>query len=723
MKKVTRNVPEALLRAQISELSLREVATSMEFNRIIENSIAAVLTSHNRNRYMRFNIDYMPNSDMTACTDNTNCYVNAASEMFTEDADSDEAIPVKESCQRIYGASFHEIGHVLYTCFSEMKRMGQLFENGDLDVPAKELSGDMAIAYKELKDVLKNDKAVVMPTPIRDFIISVYMSLLNCVEDGRIENCLICNDNRFSGLYSGLCSLREYHQAMLEKLDVSEFSIPTFTNLVLMYAKYHTTGQYAGGFDAFDNAMPIVDEMINTHQAKPFAQLNLKLLLCIWPQIKDLIAEMDESAGEGNGQGQDGEGESDDTASGNQGSGDASQSEGSNSSNGSGASSGQNADEDGSQQSGSSQSNQNSSSNSSPSEEAQNGLEKKLQEVLDEIAKNLPQEKSSQNDSGETSQKQSEAVTNSQPRDVESTSLEATLGDIMKQLADEKVRDSAQDEAREAIKDTIANAGRGFAPYLGTSVITMQPNYYGASLDENTEAAVKKAAREITRHLEQDMRTGTSKRKFSGKKFHAEKVVNRDFRYFENKTTRKDMPKVKVGLVIDESGSMCSSRRYEYARAAAITLYRIFEYVPNLDIAIYGHSTSGEVQIYDYADFGIKPKDVEKRLQNISARGGNIDIVTVTAMAENLLKQDADARVMFIITDGLPYSYVRNMTPEEELSEAADKYSRKGIDIIVASIGSDEERLRGIYKNQRFLNISNPSELPRKVVDVIKRKM
>ena len=132
MKKVTRNVPEALLRAQISELSLREVATSMEFNRIIENSIAAVLTSHNRNRYMRFNIDYMPNSDMTACTDNTNCYVNAASEMFTEDADSDEAIPVKESCQRIYGASFHEIGHVLYTCFSEMKRMGQLFENGDL---------------------------------------------------------------------------------------------------------------------------------------------------------------------------------------------------------------------------------------------------------------------------------------------------------------------------------------------------------------------------------------------------------------------------------------------------------------------------------------------------------------------------------------------------------------------------------------------------------------
>lgn len=733
MKKVTRNVPEALLRAQLDELTLKDVATSSEFNRIIESSCAAVLAAHNRNRVIRFSLRFDPQNGMTACTDNTMCYVNAANPMFSEKPGTKEKIPVKDSCQRLYGASFHEIGHVLYTCFSEMERMGKLFEKGLLDVPAKKLSGDMAKYYEELKDVLTNDKAVVlsgyMATPVREFIISVYMSLLNCIEDGRIENCLINNDNRFSGLYAGLMALRSYHKEALEKIDVSKFDIPAFTNLCLAYAKYHTVGKYTGGYDAFDNAMPIIDQMLETHQAKPFAQLNLMLLLCIWPKIKELIMEIDADAGSGNGNGQQGEGESNDSQNGNSGSGDAegdAEGESNGSQSGSSSASGE-SDDSQNGNSNSSESSEKDSSNSegkgNKSESAQRELEKKLQEVLDQIAEHMPKEESSQNDSGETSQKESDAAMTAPPRDVESKNLESTLGEILKKLADEKVRDSAEDVAHKAIKDTIASCGRGFAPYLGTKVVSMKPNNYGASLDDATEAAVKKAAREIVRHLEQDMRTGTSKRKFSGKKFHAEKVVNRDFRYFENKATRKDMPKVKVGLVIDESGSMHSGNRYQYARAAAITLYRIFEYVPNLDIAIYGHSTNGEVQIYDYADFGIKPNDVEMRLQNVSARGGNIDIVTVTAMAENLLKQEADARVMFIITDGLPYSYVRDKSPEQELSEAADKYSRKGIDIIVASVGSDEERLRGIYKNQRFLNISNPSELPKKVVDVIKRKM
>lgn len=427
---------------------------------------------------------------------------------------------------------------------------------------------------------------------------------------------------------------------------------------------------------------------------------------------------------QGNGEGEDGDGEQNDSQSGGKGSGNSQGS--SQNSNSQGSSEGEDGSENSESKSEGSNSNEgNESSEGSSKGSAQEELEKKLNEILEQIAQNMPKEESNQNDAGETEQKEKEAsVSNSAaPReDNASTSLDATLGDIMKQLADERVREKAAEDACQSVRNTIASAGRGFAPYLGTDVLTMSP-ISGASLDDNTEAAIKKAAREITRHLEQDMRVGVSKRKFSGKKFHAEKVCNRDFRYFENKRTAKEVPQVKVGLVVDESGSMHSSRRYEYARAAAKTLYRIFEYVPNLDIAIYGHSTRGEVQIYDYADFGIKPNDVEDRLNNINARGGNIDIVPVTAMAENLLKQDAQARVMFIITDGLPYSYVRNMTPEQELSEAADNYSRKGIDIIVASIGDDEERLRTIYKNQKFLNISNPSELPRKVVDVIKRKM
>lgn len=704
MKKIKRNVPAALLRAQITDLSLEEIALSPQFRNLLEKSANSLLYSHNRSRKTQFQISFEPNDPLTACTDDYSCYMNAANKMYVESPDEKE-IPVKESCMRLYGAAFHEVGHILYTCFSEMKRMHEIFKRGDLDIA--DLEEDFEEPYKELTDVLKNEKAVVLQgfnaVPIRDFIMFLYMNLSNCIEDGRIEKLLLQNDTRFSGLVAGLNNLRQYHEATGATWDMSKQDIPTFMNLCLMYAKYHSVGTYTGGFEAFDKAMPIIDEMLETNEAKVFSQMTQKVLLCIWPLIKDLIIEA-----EGDGEGSsDTKGESENAEGQSGQSGDA----------------GENSSEDSQQSSG---------NGGSSKEDKLNETMKKIQE---QIQQTYDEERSNQSDAEETNQKQEDASgdegnnTNQPPATSQApegnpstTTLEATIGDIMKDIADEKSRDEAMEKSCEKAKEKVM-AGKGFAPYFGTRVLNVKPTSYVDSLDIATESAIKKAAREIQRHLETDMRTGTSKRKFSGKKFHAEKVVNRDFRYFENTARRKDVPKVKVGLVIDESGSMSCGSRYSIARNAAITLYKIFEYIPNLDIAIYGHSTRGEVEIYDYADFGIKQKDMVARLSNISARGGNIDVVPITVMAENLLQQDADSRIMFIITDGLPYSYVKGKTPEEELTEVANNYSRKGIEIIVASIGDDEEVLKNIYKCQRFLSLSNPTELPRKVVNVIKRKL
>ena len=222
------------------------------------------------------------------------------------------------------------------------------------------------------------------------------------------------------------------------------------------------------------------------------------------------------------------------------------------------------------------------------------------------------------------------------------------------------------------------------------------------------------------------MKTGVARNRFTGKKFRADKVVRNDLRYFETKGKKKDMPKVKVGLVIDESGSMSRNRRDMAAMTAAIVLYELFEKIPNLDIAIYGHTAKfGKVVIYQYMDFGIKKRreNILDTLCGIQARGGNIDIVPISAMAENLLKQDADKRIMFIVTDGQPHTWNPDMTAEEELRQAANKYSKKGLDIIVASIGDDEKVLKNIYNGQKFLSISDPSELPKKIADAIKRNM
>lgn len=647
------------LKEEKNKISVEEIIKTEGFESFMSSSSSAIMKAHKRTNKIPFRIYYKEDDNTTAYTDGKQCVINAGNSIFIKentDSSSSERTSTVEACERIIGAAFHELGHVLYTCNSELARCCQLFEAGTM------IAADETLDYLELKSLLQNEKngafvSESVQTPLRSFIVILYKNLLNIVEDGRIENLLFINDYKFSGFYKGLWTLREAQKYSMINKEY-ERSINDFFAMSLLYAKYGKVGFCKESFPEFDNAKEIIDKMLKTHKAISFSKLNQDLLICAWPLFKDLIKEMEDNEEE---------------------------------------------------------------------------VEKRLKDLLEsmETAMSGAGDNSPFDDSGETEIKEADAdISESMPSsipDPSETTLESTLDRIMKDIADNKVREKKADESNEEIRKLIGARGKGFEAYRGTEIVSPAPEKNSASFiyktQIDTKAAVNKASKEIKRHLEQDMRTGTSKRKFSGKKFHASKLVNNDFRYFENKARKKDMPQVKVGLLIDESGSMSSNKRYEIARKAAITLYDIFEKIPNLDIAIYGHSDLSEVNIYTYTDFGVKRRDIRERLCHINARGGNIDIVPFTVMAESLLKQDADTRIMFVITDGLPYSYSRDKSPEEELSEAANKYTKKGIDIIVASIGEDEDRIREIYKKQRFLDISSSSELPKKMVDIIKRKM
>ena len=708
-------VPEALLRVHKKELTAKEIVSSELFSKVITGTCQAILNAHNRSMKANVQIDYDESSTFTAATDDVVCVVNAGNKMFITDEQGNRISP-EETAARVIGAVFHEMGHILYTCFSETRNMLELYCRGEL--PVTDIPDSMKDSYNELQELLKDPKKSVVsgnPVSVKEFITGLYKNLSNCIEDGREERLLLENDSRFSGFAAGLKELRKYHRNYCYTWDLSKHSIPVFADLCLLYAKYGCAGTYTGGFEAFENAKPIINEMLETNEARRFHELNSQLILCIWPEIKKLIQEIE--AQQEAQQGQQSE---------NQQSGE------SNSQSGSGSSEAQNNSQpENSKSQNSSSENQNSSNSSSggdgsPKESNANDVQNALEKIMKDIKKHQQEEKSFQNDAGQTKKKEEQAkkTSTSESSPGEKANLDATINQVMKDLAEQKARDHKEQESCESIKACT----RGYQEHNGIDVTTVSPvpnampeiNYILAE----ARPSIKKASKEIRRHLEQEMRTGTSKNKMYGKKFHAENLVRRDFRYFENKRTKKDMPKVKVGLLIDESGSMSSELRFQSAKAAALTLYEMFEQIPNLDVSIMGHTAfCGKVELYNYTDFGVKQKNVKERLCNISARHGNIDIVGLTAMAENLLKQDAEERILFIITDGLPHSRVRNISPERELQLAADRYTRKGIDIIVASIGDDQERLRDIYRNQRFLDISKPSELPKKVVQVIKRKM
>lgn len=261
---------------------------------------------------------------------------------------------------------------------------------------------------------------------------------------------------------------------------------------------------------------------------------------------------------------------------------------------------------------------------------------------------------------------------------------------------------------------------------LGCSRVTVIDDLPDALLSPSQDAFLnsnrslfKKVGREIENHLKSDMRTGSNKRKFSGKKFRAEKLVNRDYRYFENTATKRDIPETAVGILIDQSGSMYGEQ-IRCATYAAMGMYKTLAELEHFDVAVYGHtSTYDEVIINRYIDFGFKPKDPIKVLAGIYSNGGNIDEVAVTALGERLKSQMVDKKIMIIISDGLPQSMIGHA--ETRLRDLVKEYVKGGFNVFVAALGSDKAKIDKIYEDVSFIDITDPSELPTNMLRAIKR--
>lgn len=286
----------------------------------------------------------------------------------------------------------------------------------------------------------------------------------------------------------------------------------------------------------------------------------------------------------------------------------------------------------------------------------------------------------------------------------------------------EAARESVEEEINGEINKMISDST---AP-LGCSRVIVIDDLPDASLSPNQDAFLnnnrslfKKVGREIENHLKSDMRTGSNKRKFSGKKFRAEKLVNRDYRYFENTATKRDIPETAVGILIDQSGSMYGEQ-IRCATYAAMGMYKTLAELEHFDVAVYGHtSTYNEVIINRYIDFGFKPKDPIKVLAGIYSGGGNIDEVAVTALGERLKSQMVDKKIMIIISDGLPHSMIGHA--ETRLRDLVKEYVKGGFNVFVAALGSDKANIDKVYENVSFIDITDPSELPTNMLRAIKR--
>jgi len=87
-----------------------------------------------------------------------------------------------------------------------------------------------------------------------------------------------------------------------------------------------------------------------------------------------------------------------------------------------------------------------------------------------------------------------------------------------------------------------------------------------------------------------------------------------------------------------------------------------------------------------------------------------------------MLKQDADMKLMIIISDGQPNATgYHGDSAEDDLKKIVSEYTRKGIVVLAAAIGDDKDAIKRIYGADRFFDITNLNDLPKTLTMLVKR--
>ena len=715
------------IRKKRTDIRLEDIVKSKAFKDYITSGMLTLFKKHKREPNLNYKVYYKEGDMTTALTNNKEIIVNAANSLFTKRDELDE--PLSVSVDHILGVMFHEAGHVLYTNFSVLRKYKEQFRDGKLVISSIELSKEEKKSLKEINNLLNDNRSNVVLgvslTKTKAFIYNIFNWLNNAIEDGRIEKTLLDRDADFGGYCNGLIGLRSKQKDEIVGSNIQD--IEKYLNACFEYAKYGTSTTYTGDvFPELEEAKPIIDIMLDCKEAMKFTEYTVELICIAYPNlIKPLLTDQtdyqsDDDQSNDNSQGDssnnDENSDTDNSSSG-QSSGESENDKSKENSKGNGSGDSSEADDD--------QEGANNDSSNKESGEDENEDSSNQDDSTDGDNSNDQSDSSKENELDNIMDNLPETTPLPEYDNMGVESSNGSLEESMQPTPDfvgEAARESVEEEINGEINKMISDST---AP-LGCSRVTVIDDLPDVSLSPNQDAFLnnnrslfKKVGREIENHLKSDMRTGSNKRKFSGKKFRAEKLVNRDYRYFENTATKRDIPETAVGILIDQSGSM-SGEQIRCATYAAMGMYKTLAELEHFDVAVYGH-TSGydEVIINRYIDFGFKPKDPIKVLAGIYSDGGNIDEVAVTALGERLKSQMVDKKIMIIISDGLPHSMIGHAATR--LRDLVKEYVKGGFNVFVAALGSDKAKIDKIYEDVSFIDITDPSELPTNMLRAIKR--
>lgn len=621
-----------------------------------------------------------------AHTDNRIIYLNTGNFLT-------RSFPTRQlKSDSLLGIIGHECGHILYSDFTMLKTYHQSLAGGRFyPREPEELTLRQEKSLKEIREAMDaNDKACITA------VTSICQSLVNIMEDVYIES-RICDafpGSLKTGILLNNLRFAENMDTVQKEIDNQHHEVFIIMNLLIQYAKagdINNLDGYKGPYlDAVYECIPYVDEAAFDDDARIRFDAANKLLLFLWPFMKSYLEKVEEDIK--NGTNQAAEEMAGQVASGPP------------MASGSGKPVG----------------GKHKHTPNKDKDELQH-----LQEVLSYESGRIQLEKTDDIDEdgdGGISRDNDFAGSGY----VSQAANDMTR--LLTQIAEESVYEKYEEELSAELEAEAGSIRYGNA-HKGIHVHVNRMAYVDSSYMESYRKVApplllisKRLQKQISQVLKDFKEGGKLDNLPMGKRINIRNAVRNDGKLFYKLKLPNDKTDIAIAILNDESGSMSSNDRITHARSASIIMH---DFCKGLDIpiAIYGHTEAYHVELYAYAEFDSIDNKDQYRLMDMSARSGNRDGAALRYVAERLMTRPEAIKLLIVISDGQPAADGYYGTEAEaDLRGIKLEYSRKGIQLFAAAIGSDKPNIQRIY-GDGFLDITDLNKLPMNLGKLIIQKI
>lgn len=664
--------------------------------------------------------------NMTACTNGDSMIIGVNNSLV-------KYFPNRELRHyAIQGLRVHETAHVLFTDFKTIDMWLGALSNGNWwpVVPDHAQDPDGA----ELTQVLSKKE-------FSKSFAAIAGRLENAIEDGFIER-------EIKEMYKGLATteLCTTNDAMLsmastfgEFLKAGRSAYSAMFQQVLVYAKYDITmvddmpEQYS---DIFDACMEVVDDVKCERDVKKRLCGVNELCCILYPLFKEMLTKNSEkqnqqSSGSGNGK------------PGNSGFGLPQNSKGQ-----------QNGSQNGSgnAQNNSSNGNENGNSVGSMTAEQLSEALKDAVKQIEQAAKNvgvnnLPDRhsKSITNQAGKNAEAKkresgkqgsgnnangngngnsnSNSIANAPGANSGKSDLSAAKCDI-KAIEKARKQEIATAQANNEANNQLAQEGAKIGSEIGTKISVRRAAEVPQS-NIDTYNRLSAGLLSVTKNLERRLKTTIRDEENDdavaglpmGSRVEARLAYHQDGKIFSRKNFPRDNPRLAVGYLCDESGSM-SDKAIAASVRTAIILQDLCERM-ELPCYICGFTTggySGSVDIITYVDKNVDGKD-KYRTTGMASRGGTPTVPAMKYMGKKLMKDSTEKKILIVSTDGCS-----GRGYGETVRDVIKKLQHDGVMVIGAGIGDSKPRIQEEF-GSNFLDISNLDAMPKILCNIVKKNL